>query len=192
MLQADRWTHNSFRGCRPLDQRERTRFLISQRRANSDSTLELSLPCFPCCCCYYVIVVQWLGHGQFFATPRTAAHQVSLSFTISRSLLKLMSIELVMPSNLQPSPPLPCPSPHNCLPQRTPPLCLTVTAPLLCSPVTLPICEQKRLTHPFHRLAHPGNVLQEWRPFWLEFLIASLSLTSYKGPSIQTPTRRLL
>ena len=32
-------------------------------------------------------------------TPWTAAHQASLSFTISRSFLKLMSIELVMPSN---------------------------------------------------------------------------------------------
>ena len=31
--------------------------------------------------------------------PMTAAHQASLSFTISRSLLKLMSIESVMPSN---------------------------------------------------------------------------------------------
>ena len=36
---------------------------------------------------------------QLFVTPWTAAHQVSLSFTISLSLLKLMSIELVMPSN---------------------------------------------------------------------------------------------
>ena len=35
----------------------------------------------------------------FFATPWTAAHQASLSITNSRSLLKLMSIELVMPSN---------------------------------------------------------------------------------------------
>ena len=34
-----------------------------------------------------------------FATPWTAAHQASLSFTISWSLPKLMSIELVMPSN---------------------------------------------------------------------------------------------
>ena len=32
-------------------------------------------------------------------TPRTAAHQASLSFTISQSLLKLMSIEPMMPSN---------------------------------------------------------------------------------------------
>ena len=34
-----------------------------------------------------------------FVTPWTAACQASLSFTISQSLLKLMSIELVMPSN---------------------------------------------------------------------------------------------
>jgi len=32
-------------------------------------------------------------------TPRTAAHQASLSFPVSQSLLKLMSIESVMPSN---------------------------------------------------------------------------------------------
>jgi len=36
---------------------------------------------------------------QLFATPWTAAHQISLSFTISQSLLKLISIESVMPSN---------------------------------------------------------------------------------------------
>ena len=36
---------------------------------------------------------------QFFVTPWTVAHQSSLSFTISWSLLKLMSIESVMPSN---------------------------------------------------------------------------------------------
>ena len=43
--------------------------------------------------------VQLLSHVQLFVTPWTAAHQASLSFTISRSLLNLMSIELVMPSN---------------------------------------------------------------------------------------------
>ena len=36
---------------------------------------------------------------QLFETTRTAAHQASLSITNSQSLLKLMSIELVMPSN---------------------------------------------------------------------------------------------
>ena len=40
---------------------------------------------------------------QLFATPWTAACQASLSITNSQSLLKLMSIELVIPSNLQSS-----------------------------------------------------------------------------------------
>ena len=43
--------------------------------------------------------VQSLSHVQLFDTPWTAAHQSSLSLTISWRLLKLMSIELVMPSN---------------------------------------------------------------------------------------------
>ena len=43
--------------------------------------------------------VQLLSHVRLFATPWTAAHQVSLSITNSRSLLILMSIESVMPSN---------------------------------------------------------------------------------------------
>ena len=45
------------------------------------------------------IVVQLLSSVQLFVTPRTTAQQASLSFTISWSLLKLMSIESVMPSN---------------------------------------------------------------------------------------------
>ena len=44
-------------------------------------------------------LVQSLSCVQLFATPWTAAHQASLSITNSRSLLKLMSIESVMPSN---------------------------------------------------------------------------------------------
>ena len=47
----------------------------------------------------YVVVVQLLSHVQLFATSWTAACQASLSFTISQSLLKLMSIESMMPSN---------------------------------------------------------------------------------------------
>ena len=43
--------------------------------------------------------VQSLSRVRFFATPWTAACQASLSFTNPWSLLKLMSIELVMPSN---------------------------------------------------------------------------------------------
>ena len=47
----------------------------------------------------YIIVVQLLSHVQLFTTTCTAASQVFLSFTISWSLLKLMFIELMMPSN---------------------------------------------------------------------------------------------
>ena len=48
---------------------------------------------------WFVAVVQSLSHVWFFAIPWTAAHQASLSFTISWSLLKLMSIESVMSFN---------------------------------------------------------------------------------------------
>ena len=43
--------------------------------------------------------VQLLSRIKLFVTPRTAAYQASLSITNARSLLKLMSIKLVMPSN---------------------------------------------------------------------------------------------
>ena len=70
-----------------------------------------------CCSTYYVICtiiilfckwknylkkfssVQLLSHVQLFVTPWTAARQASVSITNSRSLLKLMSIESVLPSN---------------------------------------------------------------------------------------------
>ena len=46
-----------------------------------------------------VVVVQLLSCVQLFVTPWTPAPQASLSLTISWSLLKLLSIELVMPSH---------------------------------------------------------------------------------------------
>ena len=54
--------------------------------------LEVSLAIF-------IVVVQLLSCVQLFVTPRTAAHQASLSFAISQSLLTFMFIELVMLSN---------------------------------------------------------------------------------------------
>ena len=56
-----------------------------------------------------VVVIQSLSHVWIFSTLWTEAHQASLSFIISQNLLKLMSIESVMPSNhlilwLSPSP----------------------------------------------------------------------------------------
>ena len=47
------------------------------------------------CCCCCSVARSW----QLFVTPWTAARQASLSFTISQTLLTLMSIESVMPSN---------------------------------------------------------------------------------------------
>ena len=46
-----------------------------------------------------IFVVQLLSHVWLFVTPWIATHQASLSFTVSRSLLKLKSFELMMPSN---------------------------------------------------------------------------------------------
>ena len=66
--------------------------------------------------CFYVstsmsitryCIFQLLSHVQLFVTQWIAEHQASLSFTISQSLLKLTSIESVMPPNHHPlsSPP---------------------------------------------------------------------------------------
>ena len=51
----------------------------------------------------FIYIVSALFSGSLVSNslrpPWTAAHQASLSFTISQSLLKLMSVESVMPSN---------------------------------------------------------------------------------------------
>ena len=47
-------------------------------------------------CCLYICCCQSLSHAQLFVSPWTTARQASLSFTISWSLLKLMSIESVI------------------------------------------------------------------------------------------------
>ena len=51
------------------------------------------------CCYYFHVVVQSLSHVWLLATPWTAAHQASLSFSLSQGLLKIVSVESVMPSN---------------------------------------------------------------------------------------------
>ena len=56
-------------------------------------------PCTPVLWCTNVAVAQSLSCVLLFETPWTAAHPASLSITNSWSLLRLMSIELVMPSN---------------------------------------------------------------------------------------------
>ena len=60
-----------------------------------EDMLEISL-----CTEYSIaVVVQSLNHVPLFTTPWTAAYQAFLSFTISQSLLKIKSIESIMPSN---------------------------------------------------------------------------------------------
>ena len=49
--------------------------------------------------CIAVVVVNLFSQAQLFVTPWTVAHQPSLSITNSQSLLKLMSMESVMPSS---------------------------------------------------------------------------------------------
>ena len=56
-----------------------------------------SPPSLVTCCLPVSVVVQLLSRVWLLATPWTAACQASLSFTISRSLLRLTSIESVMP-----------------------------------------------------------------------------------------------
>ena len=69
-------------------------------------------------------LAQLLSHVRLSATPWTISHQASLSFTISQSLLKLMSTESVMPSSHlilchpSPSPPTLNLSQHQGLFQR--------------------------------------------------------------------------
>ena len=55
-----------------------------------------------CCDGYWIFQfssVQLLSCVQLFVTPRTAAHQASMSITNSQSLLKLVSVKSMMPSN---------------------------------------------------------------------------------------------
>ena len=48
---------------------------------------------------HHIVIVQSISGVQFFVTPSTTAHQASLSFTISQSLLRILSIESMIPSN---------------------------------------------------------------------------------------------
>ena len=52
--------------------------------------------CLATCLYELIVVVQSLSHIQLFVTPWTTAGQPPLSFTVSQSLLKLMSTESVM------------------------------------------------------------------------------------------------
>ena len=70
-----------------------TRYRHSRKQSGSFlKELDIYLPLL-------LFIVESLSCVQLFATPWTTARQASLSFTISQSLLKIMSIESVIPSN---------------------------------------------------------------------------------------------
>ena len=74
----------------------------SPRRSKSEAITDgknWTLALLSSCSVGWWLVVQPLSHVRFFVTPLTAALQASLSFTIPWSLLKLMSIESVIPLN---------------------------------------------------------------------------------------------
>ena len=86
-----------FWGHAPDGERLRDKAWLGWPPDGSCPHLSLPEPWVGCCCLY--VVVQSCSCVRPFATPGTAAGQASLSFTISWSLLKLMSIESVMPSH---------------------------------------------------------------------------------------------
>jgi len=76
-------------------------FTLTSQTLGSSTSFRLTqfVPFYGWVIFHCICVVQALSCVQLFVTPWTAACQAFLSFTISHSLLKLMSIELVIPSN---------------------------------------------------------------------------------------------
>ena len=107
----------------------------------------------------FVAVVQVPSRIWLFATPWTAACQASLSFTVSQSLVRLTSIELVMPSN------------HHIL--CCPLLLMTSIFPnisVLSSETALLIRDPEYLSFSFSSV--PPMIIQGWFPLGLTGLIS--------------------
>ena len=81
-----------------LWQEMRKRLKKNSRDASSDSDMTVPQTQSQKLSTFQFSSVQLLSHVRLFETPWTAACQASLSITNSRSLLKLMSVESVMPS----------------------------------------------------------------------------------------------
>ena len=111
---------------------------------------------------YWIVVVQSVSHVWLLVTPWTAAHHASLSFTISQSLLKLMSIESMMLS-----------------------IHLVLCYPLLLLPLIFPsirifsnesaLCIRWLKYWSFSLSISPSNEYLGWFPFQLTGLISLLS-----------------
>ena len=119
-----------------------------------------------------LVVVQSLSHVQLFVTLWTAAHQASLSFTISWSLFKLMSIESMMPSN----------HPILCCPLLLPSIFPSIS--VLSSESVLPIRWPNDWS--FHFSITPSNEysgLSSFRIDWLYLLSVQGTLKSLRPTS---------
>ena len=117
--------------------------------------------------------VQLLSGVQVFATTWTAAHQASLSITNSQSLLKLMSIESVMPSN------------HFCCPLLLPPSVFPSIRVFSCESV-LCIWQPKYWSFSFSispSNEHPGLI--SFRMDWLDLLAVQGTLKSLSNTTVQ-------
>ena len=74
-------------------------FMMKVKEESEKAVLKLNIQKYKIMAFGPISSVQSLRHVRLFATPWTIARQISLSITNSQSLLKLMSIESVMPSN---------------------------------------------------------------------------------------------
>ena len=70
-----------------------------QCNSNKNTTRLRKKKYYKAFCCNWLLSLKSLSHFQLFVTPQTIAHQTHLSYTISWSLFKFMSIESVMLSN---------------------------------------------------------------------------------------------
>ena len=118
-----------------------------------------------------VIVVQLQSQVWLFATPWTAAWQASLSFTIFRSLLKLMSIELVMPSN------------HLilCCPLLLP----SIFPSIRVFPNESALCIRRPEYRNFSFRVSPSSDIQGWFPLGVTGLICLILLSQESSPAPQ-------
>ena len=98
----EKWYRWTFLYGRNRDAAVENRHAVTGRDREAGTNLESSIDIYTLCVCVCVCVcvfVQSVSHVQLFETPWTAAYQASLSFTISWSLLKFMSVESVMLPN---------------------------------------------------------------------------------------------
>ena len=123
----------------------------------------------------FAVVVQLLSHVRLFATSWTAASQSSLSFTISQSFLKLMSIESMMPSKL-------C-WPHLILPSIIPSNRSFLMGWLFTSGGQIVGASALASVLPMN--------IQDWFPLGLTSLISLLSLLTLEKTQESSPTPQL-